>query len=136
MPDYTGQKYTLKGQSNGVAQGATDTFTIDEVPGTGRVTEVEFYPEGAATGDNTNSRTYTLVNKGTDGSGTTVIGTLALTTGVNLVASDAKTFTLSATAADLVVTEGQVLSLVSTHVASGLADPGGAIKVTIERAAA
>jgi hypothetical protein len=135
MPDYTGQKYVLTGQDNGVTIAATDTFMIGEVTGTGRVTEVAFYPETATTGDNTNSRTYTLVNEGSDGSGSTVIATLALTTGVNFTAGDEKLFTLGVTA-NLVVTEGDVLSLVSTAVASGLVDPGGAVKVTIERAAA
>lgn len=136
MPDYTGQKYILVGQDNGVTAGATDSFVVGEVISTGRVTEVTFMPEAAATGDNTNYRTYTLVNKGAAGSGTTVIATLAQTTGVNLTAFDEKTITLSATAADLVVTEGDILAWVSTHTASGLADPGGVVKVTIERAAA
>lgn len=136
MPDYTGQKYQLSGQDNGVTIAADDTFTIGEVPATGRVTACSFVPEGASTGDNTNYRTYTLVNKGAAGAGTTVIATIALTTGVNLVAFDEKDATLSVTAADLVVTAGDILAWVSTHTASGLVDPGGTVSVTIERAAA
>jgi hypothetical protein len=135
MPDYTGQYYQLSAQDNGVAAGATDTFMIGEVPATGRVTEVAYYPEAASTGDNTNTRTYTVVNEGSDGTGSTVVATLAMTTGVNLTLGDEKLFTLGV-AANLVVTAGDVLSLVSTFAASGLVDPGGIIKVTIERAAA
>lgn len=136
MPDYTGQKYVMTGQDNGVTIAADDTFVIGEVTATGRVTEVTYQPEAASTGDNTNYRTYSLINKGSDGSGTTVVATLALLTGVNLVAFDEKTITLSATAADLVVTEGDVLAWLSDATASGLVDPGGVVKVTIERAAA
>lgn len=136
MPDYTGQKYQMSGQDNGVTIAADDTFVIGEVKGTGRVTACSYIPEGASTGDNTNYRTYTLVNKGASGSGSTVIATIALTTGNDLVASDEKNATLSVTASDLVVTEGDVLAWVSTHTASGLVDPGGVVQVTIERAAA
>ena len=100
------------------------------------MTEVAYHPEAAATGDNTNARTFTLVNKGATGVGTTVIATLALLTGVNLVAFDEKLATLSATASDLVVTEGDVLAWVSTATGTGVVDPGGNVKVTIERAAA
>lgn len=124
-------------QDNGVATAnATDSFVAGEVRATGRVTEVTYTPEAASTGDNTNKRTYTLVNKGAAGSGSTVIATLDLVTGVNLTAFDEKAATLSATAADLVVTEGDILAWVSTYSGTGLVDPGGVVKVTIERAAA
>jgi hypothetical protein len=135
MPDY--QPFTevlAQGQDNGVAIAATDTFTLEPARFTGKVTAVSFIPEAASTGDNTNTRTYTLVNKGSAGAGTTVIATLALTTGVNLVASDEKAATLSATAADLLVTAGDVLAWVSTHTASGLVDPGGTVIVKGNRA--
>jgi hypothetical protein len=135
MPDY--QPFTeviAEGQDNGVTIAATDSFTLGAARFTGKVTSVTYTPEAASTGDNTNYRTYTLVNKGTDGSGTTVIATLALTTGVNLVAFDAKSATLSATAADLVVTAGDELAWVSTHTASGLVDPGGTVIVKGNRA--
>jgi hypothetical protein len=41
------------------------------------------HPDAAITGANTNTRTISLVNKGQDGTGTTVVATLALTSGVN-----------------------------------------------------
>src|SRR3954463_9087351 len=123
-----------EGQGNGVTIAADDTFTLEPARFTGKVTSVSYVPEAAATGDNTNARTFTLVNKGTSGSGTTVIATLALTTGVNLVASDEKAFTLSATASDLLVTAGDVLALVSTHTGTGVVDPGGAVVVKGNRA--
>lgn len=136
MPEYSGQKYVMQAQDPGATIAATDSFVIGEVSGTGRVTEATYQPEAASTGDGTHYRTYTLVNKGAAGSGTTVIATLALTAGVNLVAFDEKAMTLSATASDLVVTEGDILAFVSTPTGNGLVDPGGNVKVTIERAAA
>jgi hypothetical protein len=135
MADYSGQYYTLTSQDTGVTIAADDTFVIGRVEGAGRVTAVTYTPEAASTGDNTNKRVYTVINKGAAGSGSTVIATLDLVTGVNLVAFDEKAFTLSATAADLVVAQGDILALLSDAAASGLVDPGGVVKVTIEREA-
>jgi hypothetical protein len=118
-----------------VAAGATDSFAIGEVKYAGTVTAVSYLPDGAATGDTTNTRTYTLVNKGSAGAGTTVVATLALITSVNLVAFDEKAFTLSAVEGATTVAAGDVLALVSTYAASGLADPGGTIQVEITRSA-
>lgn len=130
MPDYNPfNEVIVEGQDNGVTIAADDSFTLGPAPFDCKITSVTYTPEAASTGDNTNYRTYTLVNKGSAGSGTTVIATLALTTGVNLVAFDEKAATLSATASDLLVTAGDVLAWVSTHTASGLVDPGGTVKV-------
>lgn len=124
----------VEGQDNGTTIAADDTFTLGAAPFTGRVTGVSFFPEGASTGDNTNFRTYTLVNKGAAGAGTTVIATIALTTGNDLVASDEKAAVMSVVANATLVTAGDVLAWVSTHTASGLVDPGGAVKVVGNRA--
>ena len=113
---------------------ATADQVIGEVNKAGRVTSVSYTPEGAVTGAaSPNSRTFTLVNKGQAGSGTTVIATLALVLGVDLVAFDEKALTLTATVADRVVAAGDELAWVSTAVtgAGGLADPGGHVVVEI-----
>lgn len=115
---------------------ATADETIGEAPAAGRVVSVTYTPEAAITGAaSPDSRTFTLVNKGTDGSaGSDVtIATLALTSGVNLVAFDEKAITLSGTAANLVVAAGDILVWVSTAVTSGggLVDPGGLVQVEI-----
>jgi hypothetical protein len=137
MPDYnTSTEVIAQGQDLGVAIAADDSFALEPARFTGKVTAINYAPEAAATGDNTNARTFTLVNKGQTGVGTVVIGTLALTTGVNLVAFDEKAFTLSVTASDLVVNQGDVLALVSTHTGTGVVDPGGTIKVLGNRAQA
>lgn len=117
----------------GTTIAATDSFDIGKCPFAGTVTAISYMPDAAATGDNTNARTFTLVNKGQTGVGTTVVGTLALLTGVNLVAFDEKPFTLSVVVGATTVAAGDVLALVSTATGTGVVDPGGTIEVAISR---
>lgn len=97
----------------------------------GTVSAVTYTPVTAITGANTNTRSVSLVNKGTDGTGTAVIATIQYNSGVNAAASDESTVTLSATPANLLVTAGQVLQWQSTHIGTGIADPGGLVAITI-----
>lgn len=119
-----------------VAAASDADQTIAESHVAGTVTAITYTPEAAITGANTETRTLTVVNKGQSGAGTTVIGTLAFTSGVNGVAFDEKAFTLSAIAGATTVAAGDILALVSTHSGStGLADPGGRVEVEVERSA-
>lgn len=95
---------------------------------------VNYIPTAAATGANTNSRTLNLYNRGTDGLGTTLVATLALVSGVNLVDNVAKPITLSATPANLELIANAVLEWESLHVGTGIADPGGLVEITFARA--
>lgn len=106
-----------------------------EAPFTGKVAGVTYTATAAVTGAaSPASRTLSLINRGSAGAGTTVVASLALLSGVNLVAFDEKDITLSATAADLVVTEGDILEFRSAPVGgTGLVDPGGTVSVTFER---
>jgi hypothetical protein len=107
---------------------------VGEVVEAGIVTSVSYTPVSDVTGANTETRTISLINKGSDGNGTTSIASLALTSGVNMSDFDEKALTLSGTAANLVVAAGDILAFVSTHSGStGLADPGGQCKVEIRR---
>jgi hypothetical protein len=108
--------------------------TLGKAPFAGTVTAVTLVPEAAITGDNTNTRTLTLVNKGQTGAGSTVVATLAFTTGVNGVAFDERAFTLSAVANATTVAEGDVLAVVEAVAGTGLAQPGGLVQVEITRA--
>lgn len=113
---------------------ATTDTVVGEVDQAGRVTSVSYTPEAAITGAaSPNSRTFTLVNKGQAGAGTTTVATLAMVLGVDGVAFDEKAITLTATAADRVVAAGDVLLWVSTAVTGGggLVDPGGVVQVEI-----
>lgn len=137
MSDYQPfEEVIVEGQDNGATIAADDTFALGPASFAGKVTSVTYTPEASSTGNDTHKRTYTLVNKGASGSGTTVIATLDLVTGVDLVAFDEKAATLTATAADRIVEAGDVLAWVSTHVGNGLVDPGGTVKVKGNRAQA
>ena len=113
--------------------GNDDDTVLGQAPFECTVTAVQYIPEAAITGADTNSRTVSLVNKGQAGSGTTTVASLALTNGVNAAANDEKTVTLSGTAANLVLAAGDTLQWRSIHVGSGITDPGGVVRVTISR---
>lgn len=125
---------TLEENAPAVAAGADKSTTIDAAPFAGTVTAVTYTPDAQLTGADTDSRTLALVNKGADGNGTTSVASKAFTNGVNANDFDETAITLSGTAANLVVAAGDILAFTSTHVGStGLADPGGKVRVTISR---
>lgn len=113
-----------------VAAGSSDASTIGRAPYDGTVSAVSFVADALLTGANTNTRKLSLVNKKQDGGGTVVVATLQFNNGVNATAFAAKTITLTATAADLVVANGDVLVWQSDSVGTGIADPGGLAVVT------
>lgn len=117
------------------AAGATADVSGSYVkaPFTGRVSAASVIFATALTGADTNSRTVQLHNRGQAGSGTTLVASKAFTAGVNGAADDETPLTLSATAADLDVTAGDVLEFTSLHVGgSGLAGPAFTGIVTFE----
>lgn len=107
---------------------------IGEAPFDGTVTRAVYIPAAAITGAATNYRTISVTNRAQDGTGTTVVATLAFSSsGVTAAKDDARTVPLSTTAAHLVVAAGDVLTFDSVHTASGLADPGGTVEIEITR---
>lgn len=134
MPDTAPVTRTVEATIPAQTIAANADQAITTAPFAATVTKVALVPEAAVTGDNTNLRTFTLVNKGQSGAGTTVVATLALTTGVNLVAFDEKLFTLSAVAGATTVAAGDVLQLNEVVTASGLAHSGGRVIVEFTRA--
>lgn len=107
---------------------------VGEAPFDGTVTSCTFTPEAAITGATATARTFTLVNKGQAGAGTTVVATLAYTTGINGVAFDEQAFTLSVVAGATTVVEGDILVVAEAVAGAGTANPGGNIAVEITRA--
>ena len=85
-----------------------------------KVKGVKVIAEDAVNGADTNSVTLVLYNLKGDGSGTVVIATLALTNGVNLADETPKVIPLSATAADLLVAKGDVLTFRQVKVGNGM----------------
>jgi hypothetical protein len=94
---------------------------LGEVNAPYTVTEVSIVSEAALTGATATARTLTIYNRGQAGAGTTVVATLALITGVDLVANDKKLFTLSAVAGALTLAAGDALECVETVASTGTA---------------
>jgi hypothetical protein len=105
---------------------------VARAPYAGTVSRVALISEAAVTGATATKRTFTLTNKGSDGSGTTAAAILDLTTGTDLVAFDETDFTLQGDS-DLIVAEGDILALVETHASTGTAHSGGQVVVEITR---
>ena len=125
--------YTKKIRLYVPASGATAdlAWPVGTVDSDCTITAVSYIPAAAIAGANTDTRTLSVQNKGAAGSGTTSVASLALASGVNAAAFDEKAITLSATAANLDATAGDVLEFLSTHAgSSGLADPGGVVEIT------
>ena len=102
----------------------TESFEVGEAQQDFTVTEVSILPNAALTADATNNRTFTLQNRGSGGSGTTVIATLVTdVAGGNWVAHDEKLMTLSGTAANLNVAQNDVLAVIETVGGTGVAHP-------------
>lgn len=116
-----------------VATGSDYSTVVCAAPYDATVTAVKYVPNTTITGAATNTRKHDLLNKGQDGSGSTNAASLQYNNGVNAPAFDAKDITLSGTAANLAVVAGDVLAFASTHVGTGLADPGGTVEVTLSR---
>ena len=112
---------------------ATTDFTIGRVKETGAVASVTITPDITITGADTNSLTVSIINKGQSGVGTTVIASKAFTSGVNGTGFDEVTITLSGTATNLDVVAGDILALSSIKVGTGLVDPGGLVRVVVNR---
>lgn len=113
--------------------GNSDDTVLAQAPFDCTVTSVEYVPEASITGAATNHRAFSLVNKGQAGSASTTVATLAFDSGVTATANNEKAITLSGTAANLVLAAGDTLQWRSVAVGTGIADPGGVVRVTISR---
>lgn len=98
------------------------------------VTSVTYAGTAAFTGAATNNRTFNVFNRKSDNTGTALVATLNMASGVNLVANVPKAIALSGTPANLDLAAGDVLTFQSLHVGTGIADPGGLVQVTVSRA--
>lgn len=93
-----------------------------------QITAVKFVPSAAVTADATHYSVYTLTNK-VSGAGSTSVATRSWAA-TNSVASTPEAFTLSATAANLIVNADESLEVVKTHGGNGLVIPDGLILIT------
>jgi hypothetical protein len=116
-----------------VATGTDSDVAVFIAPFDCVVTGVTYTPNATITGANTNTRALRLRNKGLTGVGTTVVAELQFDSGVNATGYDEKAITLSVTPANLNLASGDVLALLSDSVGTGLADPGGLLRVSVGR---
>lgn len=93
----------------------------------GIINSVEFIPNWNLTGANTNSRTFTLFNRRTTGTGTTTVAQVLMTSGSSMTSF--VPFSVSITTANATVAPGDILEWESLHVGTGIADPGGRVVV-------
>jgi len=114
--------------------GSSDDSVLAQAPFNCTVTAVEYVPEAAITGAATNHRSFSLVNKGQAGSSSTTVATLAFDSGaVTAAANNEKAIALSGTAANLDLAAGDTLQWRSVAVGTGIADPGGLVRITVSR---
>lgn len=134
MPDTAPLVTVLENDLDATIAGADAVKVIGTAPFAGTVTAVTYAPTATLTGANTESRTVAVVNKGTDGNGTAAVASKAFVSGTDAADFDETAITLSGTPANLVVAAGDVLAATSTHVgATGLADPGGTVRISLTR---
>ena len=111
--------------------GTADEFAGVVVPFNCRVVAVAYVPKTAVAGAATNNFTATVRNRGAAGAGTVQPATLNFAAGVNAAAFVATPLTLSATASDLLLAAGDVLTVEKLVVGTGMAMPGGSVVVDV-----
>lgn len=136
MPDTHPFVKTIEFDSPGQGTAGTDTvWVLGKAPFACTVTGVTYTAAGAIAGHASNNRALSVINKGAAGSGSTSVAALTTTASPDnsFAAFDEKAITLSGTAANLVLAAGDILAWSSDANASGVADPGGKVIVTISR---
>jgi hypothetical protein len=111
--------------------GTADEFTAFVAPFACKVVAVKWVPTAGITANGSNYFTLTLRNRGAAGSGTALPAQRAYSSG-NATAFVAESATLSATAADLNVAAGDVLTVEKLVTGTGLAMPDGTIQVHVQ----
>lgn len=128
----TGQPITQRLESNFPAQGtagATSSTVLGEMQANGQVTSVALTPNATITGVATNNRVFSITNRGSAGSGNTVVASVTFAAGTNAPADDE--FQLTITNPN--VSENDVLSLDETVNGTGMTHSGGRMQVEVTR---
>ncbi len=112
---------------NHAAATATEEYPIFVAHGDCEVMGVTIVPQAAVTGQDTNTTHLNIIDKGTDGTGTTERANYDLTNGNDLAAFDEFAFTL--TNPPIAADDGTVWTLQYEKVSSGLAVPHLLVRV-------
>lgn len=114
--------------------GADAAFVSSPARYAGIVSEVAYYPRAGIAATDTNTRQLTVFNRGTNGAGTKQVADKTYNVaGGALLSKRKNVITLTAVAGDKAVAVGEVFELISTHLGTGLADPGGVLIIKIDR---
>ncbi len=114
-----------------VAGGTVDKVAVGVAPFKCVVTKVETLHDAAVTGAATNNFKGALVNGGSDGTETTEVAGKTYDNGVDGAAFN-DTLTLSTTAANLNLAEGDKILYEKTENGTGMADPAKLVRVTFK----
>ena len=113
-----------------VSAGTDKKYPLFEADKDLTVTKAVFIPSADITGADTDTMSVKVINAGDDGSGTTLIASKAYTDGVDATALVPEDLTLSSTAANLEVDEGEVVVYLNDQSGtSGLAAPIGVVEI-------
>lgn len=112
------------------AAGTDDEFEIC-VAGKNKVVGANWIPTAAVTANGTNYTTISVRNRGAAAAGTAlpVSRSYAAT---NSAAHVAEAMTLSATAADLLLAAGDVITVQRLHTGTGVAVPAGTVELLVQ----
>lgn len=133
IPEGAPTQQQLRARVAPAAAGVAQNTVIGDAPFDATVSAVSYEPDATITGVVTNNRVFNLINRGQDGLGAVVVATITFAAGTNIAAADEGNVALSGTPANLNVNAGDVLSLQEAINGTGLANPGGNVKVTLSR---
>lgn len=110
---------------------AADSVGFVRVPFDCTVTAADLTPGAAVTADATHYASISIRNGGATGTGTTEI-TSRSWAATNSVAKTKESLTLSATAANLVLAEGDILVITAATAGNGLVTPSCGVNLTVQ----
>ena len=116
-----------------VGAALSDDTVIGQAEFDATVSAVQYIPETTITGAATNNRRVELRNAGQTGAGVVTPATLTFGAGTNAAGNDERVIPLSAAPADLTIVAGDTLVWRSLPVGTGIADPGGLVRITLSR---
>lgn len=109
---------------------ATADHGVFRAPFACKVRKVRLVPGDALTGADTNSCYLKVINRGSDGQGSTVLGSTYFSSGTSLVGGDS--YNLYAPADPLAIAQDVVLAVQRTKIGGGLATPDIFVEVEYE----
>lgn len=130
LKDIAGDHTAVVQVAGQATAGTADEFVAFVAPFNLKITGVKWVPAAAVTANATNYFTLTLRNR-TTGAGTALPASRSYAA-TNSVAFVAEAMTLSATAADLNVASGDVLTVEKLNTGTGLAMPDGEVQISYQ----